>query len=183
MREVVGLQRCCADAVPGDFVRSDGVSVDFCARVVHRRQHFEVIACLICGLNGSLRRRPLDELFVVVERRRVNTSASDRLLAVLAQLATLNLLHLVEQEQVLVLDLVVSLLLLELAGPDLVLAELLLHLEVVCVHDLFDVLFVVRTIDHIEPLLVLLVRSNKQHRDNQPRSTKLNQMMKGVPIR
>ena len=85
----------------------------------------------------------------------------NHMLSVAALLAILYLFHLAQKDQVLLPDYLFSLLLLEFASSDLVLAQLLFHLEVLVVHYFLLMLDIVLMDDFVKTFLVLLVSSIK----------------------
>ena len=79
------------------------------------------------------------------------------MLSIRTLFAVLYLLHLVKQDKILLLDLVVTFHLLEFTGPDLVLSELLFHLQIARVDNLLHMLHIVLMIYLIQTQLVHII--------------------------
>ena len=78
------LRSCANLAASVVHLRGHLVNVDLRARIIDGHEHVKFVPAFVFGvLKGSFRGRSFDQLFVVVEGRRVNRRPSDHVLPIL----------------------------------------------------------------------------------------------------
>lgn len=130
------------------------------ACITHRIVHLLLVARILAigaMAKRTIRRWPIEKLFVMTEGGWIHRRAPQHMLPVRTLFSSRYLLHFAKQYQIFVLDRALTFKLIEIASSIFVLFQLLFHLYVVTLNDAFFLFHLILPIDFLEAYLVLFV--------------------------